>query len=219
MLRVDLTLFVDNPKKFPDKEHSTDYATPESANSPILQFIRNDLVWSHLCSSLHAKHILTLAASATALKDLEGRFSCFDHRRQDQPHHSVRGVIRGVLKGLEFFFGQGPPLGTAPRDHQPPTTNRRQPPTATNRQPPTAANRQRRPTADRQPLPTAINHQSPTTNRRQLPPTATNRQSPTANRQSPPTAYHQSPPTMVEHMSYTRSFCKTAVQEQFFFSS
>ena len=36
----------------------------------------------------------------------------------------------------------------------------------------------------------------------------------------PPTAANrQSPPTMVEHTSYTRSFCKTAVSEQFFFSS
>ena len=45
------------------------------------------------------------------------------------------------------------------------------------------------------------------TNRHQ-PPTATNRQLPTANRQSPP--------TMAEHMSYTRSFYKTAVSERFF---
>ena len=48
--------------------------------------------------------------------------------------------------------------------------------------------------------PPTANHQSP--------PAATNRQSPTANRQSPP--------PMVEHMSYTRSFCKTAVQEHYF---
>ena len=57
----------------------------------------------------------------------------------------------------------------------------------------------------------------PTTNRRQppaattsdnqLPATVTNGQSPTTNRQSPP--------TVVEYMSYTRSFCKTAVQEHF----
>ena len=43
------------------------------------------------------------------------------------------------------------------------------------------------------------------------PPTAANRhQLPTA------TANRQSPPTMVEHMSHTRSFCKTAVSELFF---
>ena len=75
---------------------------------------------------------------------------------------------------------------------------------------------------NRQPLPTTANrrlphsshpkngHQSPTTNRRQPPPTATIRQSPTANRQSPP--------TMVEHMSYTQSFCKTAGQTTLFSS-
>ena len=49
---------------------------------------------------------------------------------------------RGVLKGLVFF--KGPPLGTAPRDQQPPTTTNCQPPTT---------NRQRRPTTNRQPLP------------------------------------------------------------------
>ena len=38
-------------------------------------------------------------------------------------------------------FCEGPPLGTALRDHQPPTTNRYQPPTAANRQPPPTANR------------------------------------------------------------------------------
>ena len=57
-------------------------------------------------------------------------------------HHMLTGSLlhsissRGVLKGLDFFL-----LRTAPRDHQPPTTNRHQPPTATNHQPPTA-NRQ-----------------------------------------------------------------------------
>ena len=62
------------------------------------------------------------------------------------------------------------------------------PPTA-NPQPPTTANRHQ--------LLAATNRQPPTTaNRHQPPPTATNR---------------QSPPTMVEHMSYTRSFCKTAI--------
>ena len=75
----------------------------------------------------------------------------------------------------------------------PPSANSCQPPAATNRQLPTTAN----------------HHQPPITNRRQPPPTATNLQSPTANRQSPP--------TMVEDMSYTRLFCKTAVQEHFFF--
>ena len=49
------------------------------------------------------------------------------------------------------------------------------------------------------------------------PPTATNHQSPTANRQSPPTANRRLPPTMVEHISYTRSFYKTAFQGHFFF--
>ena len=39
-----------------------------------------------------------------------------------------------------------------------------------------------------------------------------------ANRQRRPTANRQSPPTMVEHISYTWSFCKTAVQGRFFFS-
>ena len=42
------------------------------------------------------------------------------------------------------------------------------------------------------------------------PPTANRHQPPTADRQSLPTANRQSPPTMVEHMSHTRSFCKTA---------
>ena len=51
---------------------------------------------------------------------------------------------RAVLKN-SFFFCKGPPLRTAPRDHQPPTANR-QPPTA-NRQPPTA-HRQPPPTAN-----------------------------------------------------------------------
>ena len=123
------------------------------------------------------------------------------------PH--VGRVCRGVL---EIFFFKDHPKGPLQG-----TTNRHQPPTATNRQLPTAANRQRRRTANRQPLLTATNHQSPTTNRRQPPPTVTNRQSPTANRHPPPTANHQSPPTMVEDMSYTRSFCKTAVQEHVFF--
>ena len=44
---------------------------------------------------------------------------------------------QGDPLGTRFFFCQGPPLRTAPRDHQP---------TATNRQVPTA---------NRQPLPTA----------------------------------------------------------------
>ena len=106
---------------------------------------------------------------------------------------------QGGPLGTSFFFWLSTALKDRPKG--PPTANRDQPPTA---------NRQRRPTASRQPLPTATNHQSPTTNRRQPPPTATNRQSPIAN--------HQSPPPMVEHMSYTQSFCKTAVQEQFFIS-
>ena len=93
---------------------------------------------------------------------------------------------RGFLWELDIFF-EGPLQGT---DQQPPTATNRQPPAATNRPPPTTANR----------------HQPPITNH-QPPPTTTNRQSPTANRQAPP--------TMAEHMSHTRSFCKTAVQEHF----
>ena len=69
---------------------------------------------------------------------------------------------------------------------------------------------------DRPKGPPTANHQPPATTNRQPPPTAS-RQPPTANRQSPPTGNRQSPPTMVEHMSYTLSFCKTAVQEHFFF--
>ena len=56
----------------------------------------------------------------------------------------TRSLRRAVLEKPDFFL-----LRTAPRDHQPPTTNRRQPPTA-NHQPP--------PTGNRQP-PTATNHQ------------------------------------------------------------
>ena len=68
---------------------------------------------------------------------------------------------------------------------------------------------------DHQP-PTANCHQTPTANRCQLP-SATNHQPPTAaNHHQPPATKRQSPPTMVEFMSYTRSFCKTAVQELFF---
>ena len=48
-------------------------------------------------------------------------------------------------------------------------------------------------------------------------PTATNRQPPIATNRQSPTANRQPPPTMVEYMSYMRSFCKTAVQEPFFF--
>ena len=51
------------------------------------------------------------------------------------------GFTRGVLRELDFFFCQGPPLGTAPRDHQPPTINRHQPPTANRHQPPTTNRR------------------------------------------------------------------------------
>ena len=40
---------------------------------------------------------------------------------------------QGGPKGTRIFFCSRPLLGTAPRDHQPPTTNRDQPPTATNR--------------------------------------------------------------------------------------
>ena len=116
-----------------------------------------------------------------------------------QPGRSLRDQI--------FFL-----LRTAPRDHQPPTADRHQPPTATNRQP--------RPTVNRCQPPPTTHHQLPPTaaNRRHLPPSAANHQPPTANRQSPPAANRQSPPIMVEHMSYTRSFLKNHVLEQFFFS-
>ena len=66
---------------------------------------------------------------------------------------------------------------------------------------------------DRQP-PIATNHQPPTATNHQ-PPIATNHQPPTTSRQAP-TANCQPPPTTVEHMSYTRSLYKTAVQEHFF---
>ena len=60
------------------------------------------------------------------------------------------------------------------------------------------------------------NRQPPTTTKCHQPPITNHQPPPTASRQ-PPTANRQSPPTMVEHMSYIRSFCKTAVQEHFFF--
>ena len=105
---------------------------------------------------------------------------------------------RGGHKGPDFFFG----LRTALKDRpQAPPTANRQPQTASNRQPPTAANRHQMPTA---------NHQPPPTTHCQ-PPTAPNCHQP------PPTANRQSPPTMVEHMSYPRSFCETAVLEHFDF--
>ena len=75
---------------------------------------------------------------------------------------------QGDPEETRIFFCQGPPLGTAPRDHQPPTINRHQPPTA---------NRHRAPISNHQPPPT-------TTNRHQPPPTAS-RQPPTANRPLP----------------------------------
>ena len=49
-------------------------------------------------------------------------------------------------------------------------------------------------------------------------PTA-NRQLPTANRHQLPTANRQPSPTVVNHMNSTRSFCKTAVSDNLFFSS
>ena len=58
--------------------------------------------------------------------------------------------VRAVLKEPNFFLLFL--LRTAPRDHQPPTTNLHQPPTA--------ANRQRRPTANRQSPPTTFEHMS-----------------------------------------------------------
>ena len=93
-------------------------------------------------------------------------------------------VGRGVLKE-PIFFCEGPPLRTAPRDHQPPTANCQPPPTA-NHQPPTA-NRHQPPTANCQPPPTAYRQ----------PPIATNRQLPIAtNHQPPPTATNRhQPPT------------------------
>ena len=77
-------------------------------------------------------------------------------------HWAQQYATGGSLRDEIFFFCEGPPLRTAPRDHQPPTANTHQPPTATSRQPPTATNRQRRPTANCQPLPTATNRQPPT---------------------------------------------------------
>ena len=139
-------------------------------------------------------------------------------------HDGMGDGSRAVLKEPDFFFVFGPPLRTAPRDHQPPTANSHQPPTANRHQPPTTdrhqlpPKHQRRPTANRQPLPTATNHQSPTTNRRQQPPTATNRQLPTANRQSPPTANRQPPPTMVEHMECPRALLGKLCNGTLFFS-
>ena len=74
-------------------------------------------------------------------------------------------------------------LRTAPRDHQPPTTNRHQPPTATYRQPPAATNRQPPTTANRH-QPAIPNHQlPPTTINHHQPPSTVSRQPPTANRQ------------------------------------
>ena len=130
--------------------------------------------------------------------------------------HSGCVILRAVFKGRDFFFCSGPPLRTAPRDHQPPTANHQPPPTADRRQPPAATNRQPPTTANRHQPPTT-NHQSPTTNRCQPPPTATNHQLPTANRQPPPTANRQPPPTMVEHMECPRAFLGKLVPEHFFF--
>ena len=53
-------------------------------------------------------------------------------------------VATAVLKKSFFFFCQGQPFRTTPRDHQPRTAaNPHQPPTAASpHQPPTASNRQ-----------------------------------------------------------------------------
>ena len=138
------------------------------------------------------------------------------------------------------------PKGPPTANHQPPTATNCQPPTASGDQPPTANCHQPPITltgklplaavgtalpipvrvstdlAGRFGQPGAVDEVNcvPTAKVRLAfdpPPTATNRQLPTtsANRHQPPTA--KSPPTMVEHMSYTRSFYKTAVQEHFFF--
>ena len=112
------------------------------------------------------------------------------------------------LRDEIFLFCSGPPLRTAPRDHQPPTANHQPPPTA-NHQPPPTANCQPPPTTNYQP-PTAANHHQP-------PPT-TSCQLPTANRRQPPTANRQPPPTMVEHMECPRAFLGKLVPEHFFFS-
>ena len=58
--------------------------------------------------------------------------------------------LAGLSLRTQILFFLGLPLRTAPRDHQPPTTNR-QPPTANRQPPPPTANRQP-PTANRQPL-------------------------------------------------------------------
>ena len=88
--------------------------------------------------------------------------------------HRLNTSYQGSIRDYMFLLLRTA-LGTTPRDHQPPTTNRCRPPLATNRQPPTAINRQPPNT------PNTINHQSPTTNRHHPLPTATNRRSPTAN--------------------------------------
>ena len=118
-----------------------------------------------------------------------------------------------IVAAGRHTHGQGGPSGPPPffllraalrdRPKGPPTVNCQPPPTANRHQSPTT-NRHRPPTANRQP-PTATNRQP------HQPPTATNRQPPIATNR-------QSPPTMVEHLSYTRSSCKTAVPDNFFFS-
>ena len=81
----------------------------------------------------------------------------------------VAGRQRGPLGTILFL------LRTAPRDHQPPTTNRHQPP----------------PTASRQPPPTASGDQPPTANHCQPPPTTNHQSATAANHHQPPVANPQ----------------------------
>ena len=92
---------------------------------------------------------------------------------------------RGLLWEVDFFLLRTALKG---RSKGPPTANHGQPPAATDR------------------------HQPPITNQ-QPPPTSTNRHQPLVTNRQPPTTNRESPPSMVEHMSYMRFFCKTAVQE------
>eukprot|EP00668_Euglena_longa_P031805 GGOE01041063.1.p1 GENE.GGOE01041063.1~~GGOE01041063.1.p1 ORF type:complete len:425 (+),score=132.98 GGOE01041063.1:72-1277(+) len=45
--RVDLSLFIDNPKKTPDKEAASLSSSGESTDTPIMQWVRKELVWPH----------------------------------------------------------------------------------------------------------------------------------------------------------------------------
>ena len=45
--KVDLTLFIDNQKKTPDKTDSPDFGTSQSTDTPIMLWVRNELAWPH----------------------------------------------------------------------------------------------------------------------------------------------------------------------------